>query len=86
LADKPPALSGAEMAIRILSDPFPLPADGKPGRYGRYGCSEKGAVLAAGEKQTVYGMNPGTLLRMPVPAPDKERRDPKTTALVVEPQ
>lgn len=73
------------MTIRILSDPFPLPSDGKPGRYGRYGCSEKGAVLAAGDKQTVYGMNPGALPQAPVHGPGKERRDPKTGALVVEP-
>jgi hypothetical protein len=89
LEDEPEVRSGAgtaEMTIRILSDPFPLPADGKPGKYGRYGCSEKGAVLAVGEKQTVYGMNPGTLLRAPIPAPDKARRDPKTGALVVEPR
>jgi hypothetical protein len=72
------------MAVRILSDPFPLPADGKSGRYGRYGCSEKGAALAAGEKRAVYALNAGALLRAPVPAPDKERRDPKTGALVVE--
>lgn len=71
----------AEMAVRIMSDPFPLPAKG---RYGRYGCSGKGAVLAAGEKERVYAMNAGALFRAPILAPDKERRDPKTGALVVE--
>jgi hypothetical protein len=74
----------AEMTIRILSDPFPLPASGKPGMYGRYGCSEKGAVLAVGEKQAVYAGNAGSLLRSPIPAPDKERRDLKTGILAVE--
>jgi hypothetical protein len=87
LAVKPAAPSGTgtpEMAVRILSDPFPLPAGGKPGMYGRYGCSEKGAVLASGKKQTVYAMHAGTLLRVSVPEPGKERRDPKTGALTLE--
>jgi hypothetical protein len=79
-----PEPATAEMTVRILSDPFPLPVNGKPGRYGRYGCSEKGAALALGEKQAVYALNAGALLRTPVPAPDKEQRDPKTGALVVE--
>jgi hypothetical protein len=86
-AVNPATRSGAgtpEMTIRILSDPFPLPAGGKPGMYGRYGCSEKGAVLAVGEKQVVYAENAGALLQASIPAPDKERRDPKTGILVVE--
>jgi hypothetical protein len=77
----PPSPSGqgaAEMPVRILSDPFPLPADG---RYGRYGCSEKGAVLVVGDKGKV---DAGTVLWTPLPVPGKERRDPKTGALVVE--
>ncbi|MDR3146436.1 MAG: rRNA methyltransferase [Treponema sp.] len=73
-----------ETAVRILSDPFPLPEGGQGGRYGRYGCSERGAVLAAGEKQKIYALNFGALLRTPLPAPDTERRDPKSGAPVVE--
>jgi hypothetical protein len=86
-ADGPAIQSGTgttEMAIRVLSDPFPLPAGGKPGRYGRYGCSEKGAALVAGEKQAVYALNSGALLQTPIPAPDKERKDSKTGALIIE--
>jgi hypothetical protein len=75
----------AEMTIRILSDPFPLSMGGKPGRYGRYGCSEQGAALICGEKKEVYAVNAGAVLHAPVPAPGSERRDPRTGALAVEP-
>jgi hypothetical protein len=70
----------AEMAVRILSDPFPLPG-GRGGSYGRYGCSERGLTLAVGEKQKIYALGAGALLWAPVSAPDQERRDPKTGAL-----
>jgi hypothetical protein len=81
-AGKPALRSGtAEMAVRILSDPFPLPGGGRGGRYGRYGCSERGAVLAVGEQQKIHALNAGSLIWMPAAAPGRERRDPKTGAL-----
>jgi hypothetical protein len=81
---KEPRTGSMELVVRILSDPFPLPpADGKSGRYGRYGCSEKGAVLIAGEKQTMDVPGAGELFYSPLPEPGKIRRDPKTGALMV---
>jgi hypothetical protein len=73
-----------QVAVRVLSDPFPLQLlDGKGGRYGRYGCSEKGAILITGEKRGIDALGAGTLLPLPLPAPGKERRDPKTGALAL---
>jgi hypothetical protein len=71
-------------AVRVLSDPFSLQLiDGKGGRYGRYGCSGKGAVLLTGEKRGIDALGAGTLLSLPLPEPGKERRDPKTGALAL---
>jgi hypothetical protein len=77
-----------EKPVRILSDPFPLPG-GRPGeRYGRYGCSEWGAALAAGEKRKIYALNSGSLLQAAMPAPGLRGRpglrDSKTGAALVE--
>ena len=68
------------MPVRILSDPFPLPG----GRSGSYGCSERGLVLvmsAAGNNAETP--RPGALPIAPAETP--ERRDPKSGALVIEP-
>jgi hypothetical protein len=80
------------LAVRIISDAFPLTGDeGRPGkggaagrtdRYGRYGCSARGLFLAAGSGEALARLPPGTLL--PVVPPDRERRDPKTGALMAE--
>jgi hypothetical protein len=78
------ATGRAGTAIRVMSDPFPLPpSDGKAGRYGRYGCSEKGAVLVFGEQRAIDGLDAGALFRAPVDEAGKERRDPKTGSLMV---
>jgi hypothetical protein len=80
-------LGEAVLPVRIISDAFPLPAEqgdrsGRSGkRSGRYACSVKGPVLAAGKRQDLEERNSGTLLYL-VP-PDQERRDPKSGALVV---
>jgi hypothetical protein len=66
------------MAVRILSNPFPLPG----GRSGSYGCSERGLALvmpAAGN--TGETPRPGALFTVLAPSP--ERRDLKSGALLV---
>jgi hypothetical protein len=69
------------LAVRILSDAFPLGGEGGPPRYGRYGCSARGMALAAGRKAEAAALSAGTLARFELPRED--RRDPKTGALVV---
>jgi hypothetical protein len=80
---KPPlaraAMGAAEAAIRIISDPFPLPA-GETGAYrlyGRYGCGERGLVLARGGRREIEGLGSGALGRVKLSA----ERDPKSGAL-----
>lgn len=79
------AAAGKEgTAIRVLSDPFPLPpAEGKAGRYGRYGCSEKGAVLVFGGQGAIDALEAGALFRAPEGEAAKDRRDPRTGSLMV---
>jgi hypothetical protein len=73
-----------ENAIRILSDPFPLPpAGGKTSGYGRYGCSEKGAVLVFGERRAIDALEAGSLFNAPPDEAGKARRDPKTGSTMV---
>jgi hypothetical protein len=76
-----PRSAGPETAppdqVRIISDPFPLPRN----RFGRYGCSAAGLVLAEGNRAAVEGMASGDLVRFPFKAPG--RRDPKSGALLV---
>jgi hypothetical protein len=62
--------------VRIISDAFPVP----PGRYGRYGCSGKGLLLATGGQQVVEKLQSGALVNMDIKG--KEKRDPKSGALV----
>jgi hypothetical protein len=64
-------------AVRVISGPFPLPGGGA----GRYGCSVRGLVLVAGTPEEAAPWGPGSLLRLPPPA--RERRDPKSGALVI---
>jgi hypothetical protein len=61
----------------VLSDSF---AVGKEGRYGRYCCSPKGLVLAAGSGKTIGQALPGSALRLTL----GRDRDPKSGALVSE--
>jgi hypothetical protein len=83
---KPPPL----LPIRIISDPFPLPAPGKPpgssaaGQplYGRYGCSPRGLLLVRGGQKNRENYAPGDLLELPL-SPE-ERRDPKSGALIAD--
>ncbi|MDR2402421.1 MAG: rRNA methyltransferase [Spirochaetaceae bacterium] len=76
------------LAVRIISDAFPLTGDGRSGRgrpgdrSGRYGCSVRGLVLAAGDRAALAALSPGTLLRIAPPA--REKRDPKSGALMAE--
>jgi hypothetical protein len=77
------------LAVRIISDAFPLPGSGgrpgpggSAGQAGRYGCSRKGLVLAAGKRAVLEDLPPGTLLRV-IP-PVQEKRDPKSGALLAE--
>lgn len=73
-----PSSPPAGIPVRIVSDAFPLPGLGR----GRYGCSSKGLVLAAGEGAALDGLEPGTLVYLPEPA--ETRRDPKSGALMLE--
>jgi hypothetical protein len=87
----PPEDGGAEaplLALRIISDAFPLGGGGARGRggpgsrSGRYGCSARGLVLAAGDRAALAALPAGTLLR--IAPPSRERRDPKSGALMAE--
>ncbi|MDL2228966.1 rRNA methyltransferase [Treponema sp. OttesenSCG-928-L16] len=74
--------------VRILSDLFPLgeKAGGKArseqAEYGRYGCSEKGMVLVAGQRRYMKDIPSGTLLDLAMP--DPARRDVKSRAMVLD--
>jgi hypothetical protein len=81
---------GTVLPVRIISDPFPIGAppradrgQGKgTDRYGRYGCSEKGLILAAGTRETTEEAESGALMEMDFPLPEK--RDTKSGALTGE--
>ncbi|MDR0450141.1 MAG: hypothetical protein LBH26_02635, partial [Treponema sp.] len=68
--------SPARASLRILSDPFPLPA-GEGETYGRYGCGEQGLVLVKGGRGKIERLQSGALARVKLAA----RRDPKSGAL-----
>jgi ribosomal protein RSM22 (predicted rRNA methylase) len=73
----------AAMPVRIISDAFPLPQF----RMGRYGCSEQGLTLIAGERKRIENMASGTLVSCRKPDADSGKntqQDPKSGALVVE--
>ncbi|MDR2101505.1 MAG: rRNA methyltransferase [Treponema sp.] len=82
---KPP--EGAPLPVRILSDPFPLPAPREGPKppagavFGRYGCSARGLVLVRGSREDMEQSAAGDLLEVPLPG--TENRDPKSGALVV---
>jgi hypothetical protein len=63
------------LPVRLISDAFPVP----PGRYGRYGCSGKGLILATGTQQAVEKLQSGELVNMALKG--KERLDPKSGAI-----
>jgi hypothetical protein len=73
----PPAPPESPLPVRIISDAFPL---SRAGEYGRYGCSAKGLILAAGTREKTEPWEPGTLLR--IAPPPGEQRDPKSKALI----
>jgi hypothetical protein len=84
----PPAPSAAGEApprlpslIRIISDPFPLPAGGG-NAYGRYGCGERGLVLVRGGRGRIGSLGSGALVQVKIGA----ERDLKSGALVGEPE
>jgi hypothetical protein len=64
--------------LLIISDSVPLPAN----RFGRYGCSTHGLVLAAGKKETIENTPSGSLIDIGFTKP--EQRDPRSGALIVE--
>ena len=68
---------GKDLSVRIISDAFPLPER----KYGRYGCSEQGLILAVGRKAAVEACASGSLIKMAVNP--NEERDPKSGALVL---
>jgi hypothetical protein len=85
-AGKAPELPGGETpdppVVRILSDPFPLrefsAAAGRAGQWGRYGCSDRGLVLVAGNRDETERAGPGTMGAAVL----TDLRDPKTGAPV----
>jgi ribosomal protein RSM22 (predicted rRNA methylase) len=86
-ANAAPAVPPAEttLAVRVVSDAFPLSADparSGPPPYGRYGCSARGLALVSGTRGEVERLESGALARFADKAP--ERRDGKSGALVVE--
>ncbi|GHT65889.1 hypothetical protein FACS1894110_08640 [Spirochaetia bacterium] len=76
--DVKPVTPSPGLPVRIISDAFPVPPD----RYGRYGCSGKGLILAAGNQQTVERLQSGALINLTIKG--KERPDPKSGAIVAE--
>ena len=72
-----PASAGSEEPVRIISDSFPL-SDGK---FGRYGCSRRGLILAAGKRARVEACASGMLINVPV---NTNNRDGKSGALLAE--
>jgi hypothetical protein len=71
--------AAAPAFLRIISDPFPLPAGGAE-LYGRYGCGERGLVLVKGCRRKIESLGSGALARVKLGA----GRDPKSGALVGE--
>jgi hypothetical protein len=72
-----PVLDGAgvKTGVRIISDAFPV-----GNRWGRYACSEKGLVLAAGTKAAVEDAESGSLLNLAL----SSQRDGKSGAIIGE--
>ena len=70
------AAQSAETELRVISDAFPLP----PNRFGRYGCSQQGMILLAGEKNAIEKTASGALVNVIF----KNERDSKSGALIAE--
>jgi len=70
--------------VRVISDAFPLPG----GWLGRYGCSEQGLVLLAGEKNCIEKAGSGSLLeqggRSSFSLTVTGERDAKSGAVIME--
>jgi hypothetical protein len=74
----------SRIAVRALSDKFPITERSAPGAsFGRYGCSQAGAVLLTGTGEEMDALPAGTLLRRAQPS--RENRDAKSGALILEP-
>jgi hypothetical protein len=71
--------AGKGLAVRVISDAFPLDEGGA----GRYACSEQGLTLVAGSRRDVEALESGILLEFPQKG-GREIRDPKSGALVLE--
>ncbi|GHV81686.1 hypothetical protein AGMMS49991_02440 [Spirochaetia bacterium] len=76
------------IAVRVISDAFPVhnmsgSQTDRTTRFGRYACSAAGSVLITGSAEEMASTPAGTLLRLALP--DREKRDPKSGALVLEP-
>jgi hypothetical protein len=78
-APSPAPASTPVEALRIISDPFPVPFGSGP-RFGRYACSGRGLVLVWGERGALDRLESGALLSAPPPA--RLERDPKSGALL----
>ncbi|MDR2052299.1 MAG: rRNA methyltransferase [Treponema sp.] len=78
--EKPGASDDRRIAVRVLSDKFPVTE--KNALFGRYGCCALGAVLLTGTGREMDAAPPGTLLRCDPPA--RERRDGKSGALILD--
>jgi hypothetical protein len=76
VTDMKPAEPLSRLPIRIISDAFPVP----PGRYGRYGCSNKGLILVTGSRQSVEKLSSGALVSLALKG--KEKLDSKSGAIV----
>ncbi|GHV33246.1 hypothetical protein AGMMS4952_24940 [Spirochaetia bacterium] len=80
------------LAVRVISDAFPLKSEGKrPAQaalYGRYGCSGRGLALVTGKRGDVEGLESGALETFAEKAFKENgapgRRDGKSGALIVE--
>jgi hypothetical protein len=72
-----PEPNGA-LAVRVISDSFPLEGSRN---FGRYGCSVRGLVLARGSREDMAGLQSGMLKTFAVKVP--EERDRKSGALLL---
>jgi hypothetical protein len=67
------------LAVRIISDPFPLEGSR---HFGRYGCSAKGLILARGNRADMEALQSGAMKTFAVQRP--EQRDKKSGALLAD--
>ena len=65
-------------SIRVISDAFPLPDT----RHARYGCSDKGLVLLAGNRTKIAMLRSGAVISARVSG--AEPRDKKSGAFVLD--